>query len=78
MPGDMRGQNRRSSEVIRLLHRIALSLLLPQLLKTANGSEYAARMKPGIPDYGWITYGERGKILHDSLSVITHPECRSF
>jgi hypothetical protein len=42
-----------------MLHRIALSLLLPQLMKTANGSEYAARMKPGIPDYGWFTYGEQ-------------------
>jgi hypothetical protein len=61
-----------------MLHRIALSLLLPQLMKTANGSEYAARMKPGIPDYGWFTYGEQVKILHDSLSVVSNPECRSF
>jgi len=26
--------------------------------------EYSARMKPVIPDYGWITYGERVRIRH--------------
>jgi len=31
----------------------------PNLPKICRLPEYAARMKPGIPDYGWITYGER-------------------
>jgi putative transposase len=28
--------------------------------------EYAARMKPVIPEYGWITYGERVNKFHIS------------
>jgi len=61
-----------------MLNSIALRLPLPQLLKTDNDSDNAVRMKPGIPDYGWFTYGERVKTLHDSLSVVSNPECRSF
>lgn len=38
------GQNLRSTEVAEMLNRIALRRLLPQLLKTDNGSEFAGKM----------------------------------
>jgi putative transposase len=38
------GQNLRSTEVAEMLDSIALRRPLPQLLKTANGSEFAGKM----------------------------------
>lgn len=32
-------------------------------------------MKPVIPDYGWITYGERVKMVVGLLGLIFVPTC---
>lgn len=44
------GQNLRSTGVAGMLSSIAFRRPLPQLLKTDNGSEFAATMKPVILD----------------------------
>jgi putative transposase len=39
---------------------------LEDALRICRLPEYAARMKPVIPEYGWITYGERVNKFHIS------------